>query len=239
MKKQMVLLTAVVFVAGLAAAESIEQPQISVYGTAEIKVVPNEMVWSLNVGTKDKVLTAVATKQVDAVKQVLDLLKELGIDEKKLQTSQMQFGENWKTLDRERVRDGYSASTSVSFTISDFSLYQKIWFGLAGIESVSIQSTTYTHSDRIRYQNESRQQALLAAREKAMAMASTLGSQIAAPLSIEEVSEPTIATGRNLISNSSNFESAMGASFAAGDILALGTISVNTRVRVVFMLKNP
>jgi len=239
MNKQMVLLTAVVCVAGLAAAEALEQPQVSVYGTAEIKVVPNEMVWSLNVGTKDTALPAVAKKQVDAVKQVLDLLKELGIEEKKLQTSQMQFGENWKTVDRERVRDGYSASTSVSFTISDFDLYQKIWFGLAEIESVSIGGTSYTHSDRIRYQNESRQQALLAAREKAIAMAATLGSQIAEPLSIEEVSEPTIAPIRMNRSNSSNFESAMGGSYASGDMLALGTISVSTRVRVVFKLKNP
>ncbi|NLW82792.1 MAG: hypothetical protein GXY41_00055 [Phycisphaerae bacterium] len=70
-------------------------------------------------------------------------------------------------------------------------------------------------------------------------MAAALGSQIAEPLSIEEVSEPSISIGRNFISNVSNFESAIGGSYAAGDMLALGTISVSTRVRVVFRLNNP
>lgn len=239
MNKQMILLTAVVFVAGLAAAQSIEQSQISVYGTAEIKVVPNEMIWSLNVGTKNKALSEVAKNHADAVKQVLDFLKELGIEEKKLQTSRMQFGEDWKTVDRERVKVGYYATTSISFTISDFNLYQKIWFGLAGMESVSIESTSYTHSDRIRYQNESRLQALRAAREKAMAMAGVLGSLITEPLSIEEVSEPSFSIGANFLSNASNIDSTMGGSVETGDMLALGTISVSTRVRVVFKLKNP
>jgi uncharacterized protein YggE len=235
----MILLAALVICPVSAIAnKDIEQPHVSVYGAAEIKVVPNEMVWSLNVTTKDKILTAVAQKQMDAVKHVLDFLKELGIEEKKLQTSQMRFGENWKTVDRERVRDGYYATTSVSFTISDFDLYQKIWFGLSGIDSVSIENTSYTHSDRIRYQNESRQKAVLAAREKAIALAATLGSGIAEPLIIEEVSEPTIGTGL-FLNNTVNFESTMAADYTTDDILALGTISINTRVRVVFKLKNP
>lgn len=235
MKKDCLLLSIVLFCSAFTAAESVEQPHIAVYGTAEIKVVPNEMVWSLNVSSKEKELPAVAQKQLATVKQVLDFLKGLKIDEAKLQTSRMQFGEDWKTVNRERVKVGYSASTSIGFTISDFDLYQKIWFGLSAIDGVSIQGMQYAHSDRIKYQNESRKKAVLAAREKAAALAATLGSQIAEPLKIEETSEPSIGMPRYL-SNTASFE---GADYKTEDILAPGTISINTRVRVVFKLKNP
>lgn len=237
MKKQGLLLIVVLFCSTFAVAELLEQPHISVYGTAEIKVIPNEMIWSLSVSTKDKELSAVAKKHTDAVKQSLDFLKGLGIDKKKLQTSRMQFGEDWRTVNRERVKAGYHASTSISFSISDFELYQKIWFGLSAMDGVSIQNTQYAHSDRIKYQNESRQKAVLAAREKAASLAATLGSQIAEPLKVEEISEPSIGRSRHL-SNTVNFDSGMGADYTTGDVLALGTISINTRVRIVFELKN-
>lgn len=238
MNKKMILLTAIVIFSGFVTAEEITQPQISVYGTAEIKVVPNEMVWSLNVNTKDKDLVAVSRKQMFAVEQALGFLKEMDIEQEKLQTSQMRFGENWKTVNNERVQDGYYASTNISFVISDFELYQQIWFGLAAIKNVTIESTSYTHSDRIKYQNESRQKAVLVAREKAIALAATLGSGIAEPLAIEEMASQVYA-GSNMISNSVNYDSTVSADVASGDVLALGTISINTRVRVVFKLKNP
>jgi len=237
MNKQMILLTAVVLLTGFAVAEDIEQPHISVYGTAEIKVVPNEMVWSLTVTTKDKELKKVANEQIDAVKQVLDFLKGLEIEQSKLQTSRMRFGENWKTVDRERVRDGYFATTQIGFTITDFDLYQTLWFGLAEIESVSIDNTSFTHSERIRYQNESRQKAVLAAREKANTLANTLGSKIAEPLLIEEMAAQTFS-GSNFLSNSVNFDATVAGGLTTDDILALGTISINTRVRVVFKLES-
>jgi uncharacterized protein YggE len=181
MKKQIILLAAVVLCSGFAGAEGLEQPHITVFGTAEIKVTPNEMVWSLGVSTKDKNLPVVAEDHTAAVKQVLEFLKTLEIKKETLQTSRMQYREEWKTVNRERVKVGYHASTSIGFTISDFDLYQKIWFGLAEIDGVSIESTQYAHSDRIRYQNESREKAVLAAREKAVNLAKTLGSQVREP----------------------------------------------------------
>ena len=80
MNKKMILLTVIVIFSGLVTAEEITQPQISVYGTAEIKVIPNEMIWSLNVNTKDKDLVAVARKQMFAVEQALGFLKEMDIE---------------------------------------------------------------------------------------------------------------------------------------------------------------
>jgi uncharacterized protein YggE len=234
MKKQIILLAVVVFCCGFAGAETLEPPHISVYGTAEIKVTPNEMVWSVIVTTKDKKLAVVAKDHAATVKKVLGFLKSLKIEEKKLQTSAMQYGEDWKNINRERVKVGYLASTSIGFTISDFDLYQKIWFGLAKIDGVSIQNTQYAHSDRIRYQNESRKQAVLVAREKAVNLAKVLGEQVTEPLKIEEVTQQAIISYSNFASNSI---SDMSQSTSTSD-LALGQISISTKVKIVFKLKN-
>jgi len=234
MNKQIILLAVVVFCCGFAGAETLEPPHISVYGTAEIKVTPNEMVWSVKVSTKDKQLSVVAKDHAATVKEVLGFLRSK-IRGNKLQTSAMQFGEDWKNINRESVKVGYRASTNISFTISDFALYQKIWFGLAEIEGVSIQSTQYAHSDRIRYQNESREQAVLVAREKAVNLAKVLKSHVTEPLKIEEVAQHSAISYSNFASNSIS-DISQGTTTSN---LALGQISISTKVRIVFKLKNP
>jgi hypothetical protein len=235
MIKKMTLLTALLACSAFTAAQTTEQPNITVYGTAEIKVTPDEMVWSINVKTENRELPAAAAAHDTAVGKVLEFLKGLNINEDKLQTSRMHFGENWKYVERENVKVGYYASTDIGFTISDLNLYQKLWFALSGFEGVSIQSIQYDHSARIRLQNESRQKALLAAREKAESLAKTLGSQIGEPLRIEEIASPLYP--QPLYANR-----AMQADMAQGGAepsLALGQISISTKVLTVFRLRNP
>lgn len=157
MIKHFILVSAIFWCSALTTAETLEQPHVAVYGTAEIKITPNEMSWSVNVKNEDKELPMVATQHTATVAKVLEFLKSQKINEDKLQTSRMHFGENWEYTRNKHVKIGYYASTDISFTITDFDLYQKLWFGLAGIDGVSVQNTQYAHSDRIRYQNESRQ----------------------------------------------------------------------------------
>lgn len=235
MIKRMTLLTALLACSAFTAAQTTpEQPNITVYGTAEIKVTPDEMVWSINVKTENRELPAAAAAHDAAVGKVLEFLKGLNIDKDKLQTSRMHFGENWKYVERENVKLGYYASTDIGFTISDLNLYQRLWFTLSGFEGVSIQNIQYDHSARIRLQNESRQKALLAARDKAESLAKTLGSQIGEPLRIEEIAAPSF---QPMLSNFAG-----RADMAQGDAepsLALGQITISTKVLTVFKLRNP
>lgn len=241
MSRRIIILLTVAFCTGLSIAGDLEleTPHITVLGTAEVKVTPNEMNWHINVSTRDKELPPVAAKHTETVAKALEFLKSLKIDEDKLQTSSMQFGEEWEYTNRKRIRVGYLASTNISFTISDFDLYQKIWFGLAQIDGVSIQNTQYAHSDRIKYQNESRQKAGKAAREKAEALAQTLGRKITHPLAIEEITAPQVYNSNtmmfaNIAANSmDNY-----AEEANRDMLALGKLTISTTVRVTFMLAN-
>ncbi len=234
MTHKSIFLCVVLFCSIFAAAADLElgTPHVAVYGTAEIKVTPNQMHWSLNVNTKNESLPTAAKNHTATVKQTLAFLKSLKIDEEKLQTSRMQFGEEWKNVNRERVKVGYFASTDITFTITDLDLYEKLWFGLAGMEGVSIQSTYYSHTDRIKYQNESRKKAVLAARQKAEELAQALGTQIIDPLKIEEISAPSF--NGPLYANKAVAYDGMGGD--EGGSLALGQITISTKVKVYFKL---
>ena len=71
MTQKIILLTALLSGWAFAATETLELPHITVYGTAEIKVTPNEMIWSVNVKTENKELPTTATNHAAAVQKVL------------------------------------------------------------------------------------------------------------------------------------------------------------------------
>lgn len=230
-----ILTAALLVCAAAVSAQTLQPPHISVFGTADINVAPNEMNWMLLVRNEGKELAPTASEHARTVARVLDLLKSLNIDQQKLQTSNMQFGERYEYQERQNVKVGYYASTNIGFTIRDLDLYQKLWFGLSEISQVSIQNVSYGHSDRIRLQNESRQKALLAAREKAETLARTLGTAIDEPLQIEEIPSETPPVPYGLMASNARMEFDGG---SQPQVLQPGQITITTQVRVTFKLQN-
>ncbi len=236
MKKLIAILTVSITVC--AHAEDIKLPHVSVFGTAEIKVVPDEMTWSLVVETKGKDVGLVAQLHDQKVGVVLKFLKEQKIEEKEIQTSRIQLSENWVYRDRNRVKEGYAASTHITFKSSDLEKYRPLWLGVANLPDVSVKGVSFGASERIKYQNDSRVEAVKVAREKAGALAEALGSSIYEPLLIEE----NVASGSNPFSNSGGLRSNRIEmpvfNGANGPSVAPGTISVKTSVQVKFRISS-
>jgi uncharacterized protein len=220
------------------AADEIQLPRVSVSGTAVIEVVPDEMVWSVEVRNQNAQLDGVAAEHTKIVASVLGLLKEMKIDEKKLQTSRMEFGENREYVANSWVKSGYYAKTDVSFTLTNFNQYQPLWTGLAKIPRVSVGNVSYDNSKRIEHRKESRRKALEAAKDKAIEMAKVLGSEVGEPLLIEE--DSSIGEGwqgnYNALNNLRTIEDAAP---REDSLLALGTIPIRARVKVDFRLVSP
>lgn len=235
MKRMVLLATAILAYSMAAQAGEITQPYVSVFGSATTNVTPDIMVWRLTVRNKGAELPDVAKAHTGLVQTVLDFLKQQEVPKETIQTSRMEFGENWEYRNRTRVREGYAASTNLSFKIHDLKKYKPLWIGLSRLSNVSMNGVHYDHSRRIHHRNETRKNALLAAREKAAALAKTLGSDIGAPLFIKE----ELGGNRSWeISNSNSnvvFTGNEGA--GAGDApLAPGKIPIQMRVSVAFRL---
>jgi uncharacterized protein YggE len=216
---------------GTAPAADMDLPQVTVFGTATTMVTPNILTWNLTVRNIGLDLEDVANRHTEIVQTVLEILKKQGVAEEEIQTARMQFGDNIDRVTREKT--GYYASTDIVFRIQDFTKYKSLWMGLARIENVGIQSVNYDHSNRIRFQDETRRNALLAARTKAETLAKTLGSGIGAPLLIEEDASayPSYMTTVNDVRFSGNIDNS--------EILAPGKIPIRVRVKASFRLINP
>lgn len=235
MKKLIAAMAISLFGAHCVYAEDSQPPHITVFGTATTEVIPDQMRWFLHVENRGPSLDSVAAEHTSVVGSVLDLLKKSKADQKSVQTSRMEFGENWEYRNNSRVREGYIASTDISFKLTDFDGYTALWSALSRNGAVSVTSVTYDHSQRIRYQNQTRENAAVAAREKAKTLAHALDSEIQEPLVIEE--ELSINEGfESARNNLRNASLAVGGGAEASNALAPGTIPITVRVKTTFRL---
>ncbi|MEM7431278.1 MAG: SIMPL domain-containing protein [Pseudomonadota bacterium] len=208
-------------------------PQISVTGTAEKLVKPDLLHWNLRVEHRGTDLSEVAFTHNQAVANLIDLLEDAGVDKDDMQTSRMQFGENWEYKNNSRVRVGYNASTSVVFELKSIDDYAKMWLRFASLPGVSVTNVSFDHSKRKKLYKQARIDALVAARSKAEDMAAALDTAIGDPLRIEEETQPNYSVTANarLRADSEGIAGGSGG-------IAAGLITIQARVRVTFVLKH-
>ena len=200
------------------------------FGTATTKVIPDKMLWRVQVRNRGQLLENVAKEHMHIVGNVTSFVKGSVLEED-IQTSRMEFGENWGYRDRSRIKEGYYAQTYITFTMTDFNNYGKIWMGLSKIKDVSVLDISYDHTEKIKHQNETRIKALLAAKEKAEVLAKSIGSGIAEPLLIEE-----IWPGNDVELKANVAREVMLRDGGEGTPISPGQIPIRMRVKVSFRL---
>lgn len=225
----------VLFLTGAACvqADDIELPHVTVFGTAVKKVVPDKMLWNVQVMNKGQLLEDVTRKHIDIVDRVIKLLNSEGIKDD-LQTTRMEFGENWNYRNGNRIKEGYFARTYITFSMTDFNKYENLWLGLAAINDVSVQNIGYDRTDRISIQNETRIKALHEAKSKAATLAESIGSKIAEPLLIEEE-----LSGDDIVMNNVRTMEAAGLRGQPDSSVSPGLIPIRMRVKASFRLITP
>ena len=225
------ILVSVGLAGGLQAGES-EPPHITVNGTAITEVTPDELVWRLEVHNTNASPEEVAAEHTNTVQTVLRLLREAKVEVPSIQTSWMQFGENWEYEHESRVKRGYYASTYIGFKVTELEKYSALWLGLSKIRCVSVDYVAFDVTRRTAIQKETREKALIAAKEKAATMAKTLGEGIGEPLCIEE----DVGEREDRIVQTNIILSGPDERTAGGGALAPGKIPIKVRVKVSFRL---
>jgi len=228
-RKATLLLSTLMFTVLVSSAAD-NPPHVTVYGTATTSVAIDQMDWKIRISNKEPGLEEEAKAHSSTVQSVLDFLMENDLPEHCIQTSGMEFGEHFVSSKlKGRVRDGYQASSSIKFKVTDLSKYKDLWSGISRMKNVSLNGITYDNSKRIKHQNETRQKALLAAKEKAETLAITLNSEIGMPLFIEE---ERFGYSRN------NFNNVYAANEQAviNDAFAPGQIPITVQIKASFLL---
>ena len=205
-------------------------PHITVYGTSEEMVVPDELNWSVSINTIGPSVEETATNHLKDVSSVLNYLKSC-IPEKEIKTAHMQLNENWVYRNQSSLKEGYYAFTTISFKSTDFTKYMGYWEQLSKFNNLRINQVSFDVSNRIEIQNKARLKAVSAAKEKAGALAAALGVALLEPLVVEEISD-------NEIDLRSNVAYGVGglARERSQESISPGTQSIKSQVRLMFRI---
>jgi uncharacterized protein YggE len=161
--------------------------KITVTGNATIKVVPDEMNWTVQVSINDATLAKAKDRHDASLTQALAYIKGLGDTVKDLQTGGIRFDRNlYPGEDSFAKTHPFSCSTQFTFTLLDFDKYGPIADALAKLDGLQVQSVDYASSKEDSTKIDALKNALVNAHDKADALASVAGCAIDRPLEILE-----------------------------------------------------
>lgn len=237
MHRTTVLTLACILLVGLA-EKSIAQDScpcrrlISVVGTAEINVNPDEVVLDVAVDSRDKVLGTAKSGNDVRVGKVLSLARTAGVEAKDVQTSALHMEPEYSEEKIPHLLD-YVVSQNIVITLRDLSAYETLMSELleAGVNRVN--GVNFQLAEPRKYRDEARSRAIVAAKEKAVAMAGQLGQTAGKPWIISEESGGDIFNYMAV----QNATRSTGGEAAEESTVAPGQVTIRASVKVTFELE--
>lgn len=212
-----------------------QQPLITVIGSAEVKVTPDEAVFELEAVTLDKDLQKAKLLNDEKVKNLLNAVKPLLPDNRLIQTGYVVLSPQYDfTKDDKRVFLGYEIKRDVSITLRDLTRFDDLLgeivkAGITRVKDVELRTT------RIRqHKDKARAMAVKAAQEKATAMATEIGQTIGKAVVITEHGEGGFTAGA-MIRNATT--TVQGDLTDSDSLFAPGLITVKATITASFELK--
>jgi uncharacterized protein YggE len=206
---------------------------ISVTGTAEVNVAPDEAILSLGVESRDKDLSVAKAQHDSRVKKLLAEVRKAGVEEKNIQTSTLQMRPEYS---EEKIPKflAYEVSQTIQVTLKDLSKYENLITKLLEAGVNRVDSVEFLVAEPRKYKDDARAKAIRADREKATAMAAELGQTIGKPWDISEDSFNGVFAQANSFQNNYSYDRSRAAEEST---VAPGQVSIRASVRVSFQLE--
>ncbi len=207
---------------------------ISVTGTSEIKVAPDEVTLILGVESHDKDLAVAKANNDKSIHRLLSLAHTVGVETKNIQTSAVSMGPEYSEEKIPKLL-GYEVSQTISLTLKNLSKYEELLTGALRAGVNRVDGVNFAVSDTMKYKEEARLKAVKAAQEKATAMAGELGQKVGSPWEVTEESEYDATA--NLSLNTANFVRYKLPEGQEVPAIAGGQVTIRASVRVSFQLE--
>jgi uncharacterized protein YggE len=226
---------------GMAQNNNIEPPLITVTGQAEVRVPPDEVVFTLEAENVDKQLMVANKKTDDIVRQVLAIARKHNVKPEDVQTSYISVEPkyNWDDMsfeEREKVKRvfiGYEVSKTTVIRLRDISRFSELLADVLQAGITRLSNLEFRDSQIRKHRDQARVMAIRAAQEKANLLAREIGQSIGPAYSISEYAGDS---GRsNLNQNATSIIS--GDLSSSESAIAPGSISVTAQVTVRFRLQ--
>lgn len=227
----------------VAAQSAFDKPFISVTGTFDIKVVPDEIVFSMTVNTRNKQLAAAKAENDSRVRKLINLATTYKITPENIQTDSIGISQSYlEPENKPRIFQGYEVVKKVVMVLKDTSKAETLLTDIIESGITSLDDVDFRDSKFREHRIEARAGAMRAAQEKATMMAKEIGQSIGKAYSIfEGVPSNDFTNGVGISANgnrgrSNNFQIGSESSSVSGTI-ALGQITISVTVTVIFELK--
>ncbi len=241
--KKLILLLAGIFVCAPAAVaqNNIEPPLITVTGQAEVRVPPDEVLFTLAVENVDKDMVVASKRTDDSVRQILAIAKKNNIKPEDVQTSHISVQPKYNTDDlpyesRDRVKRilvGYEVSKTVAIRLRDLSRFDDLLADVLKAGITRLSNMQFLDSQVRKHRDEARRMAIRAAQEKAKLLAGEIGQAIGPAYSITENSGTDYGRASGTYQNASV---TAGESSDTESATSPGSISITAQVTVRFRL---
>lgn len=226
------------------AAEGENLPTISVSGTAEIRVVPDEVQLRLAVETRDPKLDEAVKQNDTRIAAVLKFLKDSGIAAKDVQTDFIEIQPRYHRDDdvQQIVPEFYIVRRNLGVRLRKVAQFDAVLAGALRSGVNYVLGIEFKTTELRKHRDAARQQAIRAAKEKATALAEELGAKVGKPQTIHEQTGGGWwgwSGGGNynaMIQNVSQAAPGGGGEESDGN-LAVGMINVTATVQVTFRLE--
>jgi uncharacterized protein YggE len=222
------------------AQNNIEPPLITVTGQAEVRVPPDEVLFTLAVENVDRDMLVANKKTDESVKQILAIARKNNVKPEDVQTSQISVQPKYNTDDLEyearrnlkRVLIGYEVSKTVAIRLRELARFDDLLADVLKAGITRLSNLQFLDSQVRKHRDQARVMAIRAAQEKAKLLTGEIGQSIGPAYSISE--ETMLPINGRMTQNASASDSASENSESA---IAPGTISISAQITVRFRLQ--
>lgn len=175
-----------------------EQSIISVSGSADVMVVPDEAVITLGIDTRDKDISKAKAQNDERVNKIVELAKRLNIESKHIKVDYINIkpGDisakpeyDYSYGDVPPENRGYVVRKCMVVTLKDLTKFDEFLTEVVKNGAEYVQGVEFKTSELRKHKDKARELAVKAAREKAEAMAEVLGQKAGKAVSIREEQE--------------------------------------------------
>jgi uncharacterized protein YggE len=251
---KLLLLLALNLVFGLCVlAQDLDKtPLITVTGTAEIMVAPDEVTFSLDFTKIDKDLQVAKRLNDESVAKILELTKRFQVLPQNVKTDSISVEMKYESIRDAKTKiydedgdeigkkifKGYEVSKTVTIRLTDLSRFEEFFGEVLKTGITEVNSVTFTTSKLRENKDTARDMAMKAAREKATAMAASINQTIGKAVRITEgtVSNQYISGGVLYGNETSNVRRTNGNFSESLATFAPGAIKIEASATVSFLL---
>jgi uncharacterized protein YggE len=211
-------------------------PLVTVTGTGEVKVQPDEIVLNIGIDVRDKNLDAARKQNDERVVALLNFLKKSGIDAKNIQTTNLSVFPHYVGEYGQTTPEYYMTQKSVTILIKEVKRFDELLTGIYKTGANRVEGIEYRSSEILKHREQARKLAMQAAKQKAIALTSELGSKIGRVYQIQEHSGlgNPVPLYRAQMANRM-MESA--SADASGPTISVGQLVVSASVEVSFVIE--